>query len=269
MSIITSLFDAFLMEVRREMDDHHKVELARSTLQTSAASQLLRQNSGMLMEIGNSLSAVGNGLARQDTQRGMEMTMIKNSHQAVKCLWGRLNDLASMSKSQSESLLEKFEKLQSQIEELKTLPGHAPTAYSGKLEQGAENRKLADKYRIIELSESIKRLCSLASQPRSTVFSHEAQCIISDVEKILIFVSESPKLTETNESRKRKNDQTVDAEAIEASGKSQLRLDIGKMRGLLTSSEHVSLNQRGLSFLSSIKIQLSRNLLIFCKLLPV
>ena len=251
-----SLTGDLLIEVYREMDDHHKVELARSTHQTSAASELLRQNNGMLLKIGNSLSAVGRCLARQETERDKETIMIKSSHQAVDCLGVRLNDLASMSKGQNEILLEKFEQLQSQfqsqIEELKTLHGQAPTKYSStesKLGQEQENSNLADEYDIIELSASIKRLSSLASKPRSTVFSHEAQCIISDVEKILIFISETPKDTEANESRKRKHDQTANEEFVGASRKSQLQIDVGKMRGLLTSSEHVSVGQRGKSLI--------------------
>lgn len=252
-----------LIEVYREMDNHYKVEFARSAQQASAASQLLRQNNGMLTDIGNRLNAVGSSLARQETERGAEIAMITNSHQAVDCLGVRLNDLASMSKGQNETLLEKFEKLQSQIEELKALHRQAPMAYSSKvrisdsLGQEEEIRNLANRHRIIELSEGIKRLCSLASKPRSTAFSHEAQCIISDVEKILIFISESPESIETNQSRKRKNDQIDEVKFYEASQKSQLQLDIGKMRGLLTSSEHISLNQRGLSYLDLTKIRCS------------
>lgn len=236
------------------MDHHHKVELARSAQQGLAASQLLRQNNGILTAIGNSLDTVGSGLARQETEKGMEITMIKSNHQAVDCLGVRLNDLASMSQGQNETLLEKFEQLHSQIEELKALHSQAPTAISSaarisdKSEQEEETRILANKHRVVELSESIKKLCSLARKPRSTVFSQEAQCIISDVEKILIFVSEFSQFTETNGSREKKHDQTDDVEFPEALQKSQFQLDMGKMRGLLRGSEHVSINQPGLSF---------------------
>lgn len=252
MSNIASLAGGLLTEVYREMDNHHKVELARSMLQTSADSQLLRQNNGMLVQIGNSLSAVGSGLAQQEAQRGMEITMIKNGHQAADCLGGRLNDLASMSKGQSETLLEKLEQLQAQIGELKSLHGQAPATHSSTGEfsdnsrREEENRNLANQCRIKELSESIKRLSSLANKPRRTVFSHEAQCIISDTEKILSFISESPQFTEINETRKLRHDQITDTEFVEASRKSQPELDIEKMRGLLTSSELISVNQPGL-----------------------
>lgn len=209
------------------------------------------------MEIGNSLSMVENGFARQEMQRDVEITMIKNGHQAVDCLGVKLNDLASMSKGQNETLFEKLEQLQTRIEELKTLHDQAPTTHSSTVEsldnsrQEEENRNHTNHYRIMGLSESIQRLCSLATKPRSTVFSHEAQCIISDIEKLLAFISESPKLTENTEARKRKHDQTTDSDLgfIETSRKSELELDIRKMRGLLTSSELVSVNQRGLSFL--------------------
>ena len=265
---IASSTDCMLMKICREMDNHHKVELARSTQQTSAASQLLRQNNGILIDINNCLGAVRSGLTRQEAERGTEITLIQNSHQAVDCLGVRLNDLASMSQGQNETLLEKFEHMQSQIEELKALHSQAPTADSSTVkisEQLGEEEQisnLADKHRIMELSEGIKRLCSLASEPRKIAFSPEAQRIISDIEKILTFISESSKFTEADESRERNSDQIVDLEFSEASRKSQLRLDIGKMRGLLESSERVSVNQPGLSYLDPIKFQDSDSLLI-------
>ena len=236
------------------MDHHHKIELSRSAQQGLIASQLLRENNGMLTAIGNSLDAMGIDLTRQETEKGMEMTMIKNSYQEVDCLGVRLNDLASMSKCKNAILLEKFEQVQSQIEELKLLHGQAPMAIpstvwiSDKLEQAEENRILGKNHCVIELLENVKKLCSLARKPGSTVFSHEAQSIISDVEKILIFISDCPQFTERNESRKRKHDQTDEIEFAEVLlPKSQLQLDMEKMRGLLLSSEHVSINQKGLS----------------------
>lgn len=237
------------------MDHHHKIELSRSVQQGVVASQLLRENNGMLTAIGNSLDVTGIGLIRQETEKGMEITMITNKNQAVDCLGSRLNDLAIMSKGQNAPLLEKIEQLQSQVEELKALHGQAPTAISSTgrisdhLEQAEENKILANDHRVIEPLENVKKLCSLTRKPGSTVFSHEAQGIISDVENILIFISECPQFTEINESRKRKHDQTDEIEFPEVLlRRSQLQLDMEKMRGLLTSSEHVSINQQGLSY---------------------
>lgn len=236
------------------MDIHHKVELAHSAQQGSAASQLLRQNSGMLMAIRSSLDAIGSGLIRQETEKSIQISVPKDRHQTVDCVGARLNDLASMSESQNKTLLKKFEQLQSQIEELKALHGRASTAVSStviisdKLEQDEENGTHTNNHRITALTETVKKLCSLARKPRSTVFLQDAQCIISDIEKILSFISGLPQFTETNRLGKRKLDQTDGLEFCEALPKLQLQLDMNKMLGLLTSSEHVSINQQGLSY---------------------
>lgn len=247
---MASLAGVLLTEAYREMDNNHKVEFSRSVLQTSADSQLLRQNNGILMQIGKSLSSVGSDLARQETQRSTEITMIQNGHQAAQCLGERLNDLGSMSKDQNENLLEKLIQLQAQIGELKTSfdqtsKMHPSTdGFSDNLRQEEENKNHENNHHSKELSASINRLCSLATKPRKTVFSHEAQRIISDIEKILILVSKTSKFTETNETRKRKNDQMADFEFAEGSIESQQGLDLRRMQGLLTSSQHISVNQR-------------------------
>lgn len=244
------LVNNLLTKACREMDHYRKVELGRSILQTSADSQLLGQANETLIQIGNSLNAVEVGLARQETQRGMEFTMIQNSHHVADCLATRLSEVASMSKDQNQILLDKLEQLQNQIGELQTSHDQAYGSHSSPGEiaenigQDEQSRDHADDDHINTMSECIKRLSSLATKPKGNVFSFEAQVIISDLENILAYVS---KVIETNEIRKQKHDQIADEMFVEASRKSQLQTDFGKMRGLLTSSELVAVNQGDLS----------------------
>lgn len=153
------------------------------------------------MQIEKSLGTVETSLARQEIQRSMVIDMIKNSLQAAECLGERINAVPSMSQDQSENLLEKPVQLQTQVEEFKssicqTYKIHSSTVvFSDDFRQKDENN-----YPHEEFSESINRICSLAIKPERTVFSYEAQCIISDIEKI----SKILEPTETNATRKRK-----------------------------------------------------------------
>lgn len=78
------------------------------------------------------------------------------------------------------------------------------------------------------------RLGRLATKPRGTVFSDEAQSIIADVEQILNLVSRNMKSTGTRGTKKRKRD-LVDRDSAkvfaEASRAFQQRLDIIRMHG--------------------------------------
>ena len=108
-----------------------------------------------------------------------------------------------------------------------------------------------DNHHSGELSASINRLCSLATEPRKTVFSDEAQCIIADIEKILSLAFREAKSTGISETKKRKQDQLDNADIAEASRASQRELDLKRMQGLLTSSHCIDVGQRSLSILSS------------------
>lgn len=233
----------------RELNQNHKVDIARASLQISADSQILRQSNGLLRQIDNSVNTLEFRLAEQATQRSKEFSMIKDGHQAAGVLGDRLDDLTSMSKEQGDVLLEKLLQLQRQVEELKSSTAkvsdktHSRTGLSHSLGQEQKDKGHAESLEV-ELSQSIDRLCSLASKPRGTLYSHEAHGIISDIEKILSLVAIEASSIETNKTRKRKIDQMTDANAIV---ESQPELDIRRMQGLLTSSQLISVNERGAS----------------------
>lgn len=115
-----------LTEACRETNRSLKIEFARSAQQTSAGSQLLRQHDVMLKQVDNNLGALRDDLARRETQRRMEFFMLKKGHHATDCLRQRLDDLTSIFKNQSETLLEKLEQLQKQVEDLKSVNVRTP-----------------------------------------------------------------------------------------------------------------------------------------------
>ena len=102
--------------------------------------------------------------------------------------------------------MEKLAQIQNQVEEcmVSTVPTHETftpempfSDNSGK----EKAKKYTDDNYGNELSESIDRLCGLATKPRTTAFSDEAQQTIADLEKILNFVSKEANLPETRETK--------------------------------------------------------------------
>jgi hypothetical protein len=241
-----------LTEACREMDNNHKVEFAQSVQQNSVDSQILRQNNVILNQVDHTLGALGNDFARLETQRGMEFSMLKDGHNATESLRQRLDDLTSISKDQCGTLLEKLAELQKQVEDLKSAKVQPPERRPPPRVEVTDNWRQREEEdhenndRITELSESITRLSSLATTPRKTLFSEEAQSIISDLEKTLILVSKEAKPCETKETRKRKSEQESDLE-VEASPEYQTELDLRRMHGLLISSQLITVNQVGTS----------------------
>lgn len=174
-------------------------------LQTGTDSQVLKQNNDLLNQLENGLSGLESGLT----------------------------GLAGMSIAQYETMMEKLAQIH---EQLKASAVHAHEMFTPKVsspdnskEEKAENHT-DDDHASNELSESINRLCGLATKPKTTAFSEEAQQIIADLEKILSLISREAKSPETRKTRKRKQD---------------LGLDLKRLQGLLTSSPCISVNEQG------------------------
>lgn len=216
-----SVFGTHLSLIGRRRDHYHKDEFARHMLQTRIDSQALKQNNDLLEQLENGLSGVESGLT----------------------------SLAGMSMAQYETMMEKLAQIQ---EELKASAVHAHDMFTPKVsspdnskEEKAENHT-DDDHASNELSESIDRLCGLATKPRTTACSDDAQQIITDLEKILSLISREAKSPGTRETRKRKQDQLADLESAEVSrySKRGLRLDLKRLQGLLTSSPRISVNEQ-------------------------
>lgn len=196
-------------------------------LQTGNDSQVLKQNNDLLEQLENGLSGLERGLT----------------------------GLACMSMAQNETMMEKLAQIH---EELKASAVHAHEMFTPKVsspdsskEEKAENHT-DDDHASNELSESIDRLCGLATKPRTTAFSDEAQQIIADLEKILSLIPREAQSLETRETRKRKQDQLADLESAEVSrySKQCVDIDLKRLQGLLTSSPCISVNEQGRLFLS-------------------
>lgn len=245
MTSLTSL--KLLTKACRRSDHARNDDFARHMKQTGTDSKVLKQNSDMLKLLENGLSGVQNGLTRQEAQRKVDSHQMKAGQQAAESLEGRLNGLAGMSTRQYETIMEKLAQIHNQVEECKasTVPTHETFTpeMSFSDNSGKEKAKeyTEDNYGN-ELSESIDRLCGLATKPRTTAFSDEAQQIIADLEKILNFVSREAKLPETRETRKRK---LADLESAKVSRYSKQDLDFKRLQGLLISSPCISVNEQG------------------------
>ncbi len=70
--------------------------------------------------------------------------------------------------------------------------------------------------RIVELSKSIVRLSFFAITSKKIILSKKTQCIISNLEKILILIFKEVKFFEIKKSTKRKSDQVVNVRVEES-----------------------------------------------------
>lgn len=222
-------------------------------LQTGTDSNVLKQKNDMLKQLGNGLGGLESGLTRQETQRKLDIRHIRAGHQAAERLGKRLNDLAGMSTGQYETMMEKFAQIQNQVEELQASTVRSHEMFTPRVsfsdnsrDEIAENHT-HDDHAGNELSESIDRLCGLATKPKTTAFSDEAQQIIAELEKILSLISREAKPPETRETRKRKQDHLKSAEV---SRNSKQNLDLKRLQGLLISSQCISVNEQGRLLLS-------------------
>lgn len=219
-------------------------------IQTGTDSQVVKQNNDMLKQLENGLSGLRSGLTGQEAQRKLDVRYMKACQQAAESLEERLNDSAGMSARQYETIIEKLARIQNQVEEHKVsaVPTHEmlipKVSFSDNSREEKPENYTNDDHAGNELSESIDKLCGLATKPRTTVYSDEAQQIIADLEKILCLGSTEAKSPETRETRKRKQDQLADLESAEISRYSKQNLDLKKLQGLLISSPCISVNEQ-------------------------
>lgn len=205
----------------------------------------------MLKELKVDLGGLQNGLTGQEAQRKLETHLMKAGQQAAESLEERLNVLAAMSTRQHETIMDNLARIQNQVEEGKASTVPTPEMFTPKVamsdnsrEEKADNNT-EDSQAGNGLSESIDRLCSLATKPRATAYSDQAQQIIADLEKILCLVSMEAKSPAPLESRKRKQDQQAGLEFAELSRYPKQSLDLKKLQGLLISSPYISINEQG------------------------
>ena len=257
---IASLIQFNTKKARRRRDHTHNNDFARHILQAGTDSKVLKQNNEILKQLKNGLSGLQSGLTGQEAQRKVDIHHMKAGQQAAESLEERLNDLAGMSTRQHETIMEKLARIQYQVEERKASTVPIPDMFTPKVSISDNSRE--EKARNYteenqagnELSESIDRLCGLATKPRTTAYSDQAQQIIADLENILCLVSTKAKLPEPLEARKRKQEQLADREPAEVSRYSKQSLDLKRLQGLLISSPCISVNEQGRSVTELFKL---------------
>lgn len=145
--------------------------------------------------------------------------------------------MAAMSTRQHETIMENLARIQTQVEEGKASTVPTPEIFTSKVAMSDNSREekadnsTEDSQAGNGLSESIDRLCSLATKPRTTAYSDQAQQIIADLEKILSLLSMESKSPAPLETRKRKVDQQAGLEFAEVSRYSKQNLDLKKLQG--------------------------------------
>ena len=95
-----------------------------------------------------------------------------------------------------------------------------------------------------DLEEAIDRLCGFANEKDKVLFSAEADLLICDIEKLLVFLSENIecyKAVQTTGKRKAISDNTNSDDKQDL----QYGREVGRMKGLLTSSDCVAINGKG------------------------
>ena len=173
----------------------------------------------------------------------------QRSAQALRMLGDKMEDIASLSTEQSNTLEAIFELLKQQFSKKgqetsdETVPAQAAET-SEDVDMDANARASSSGYD--DLQDSLSRLRHLAQEKQKTVFSAEADAIIQDLEQILFppLNAEQDERSDKNSKVKRRRDST---ESDSSGDEREYQHEIKRIKGLLTASYCVAVNEKGLS----------------------
>ena len=189
----------------------------------------------------------------QEIVQDLRATSQASNHSTRKALDDmseRMQGLAGLTADQSSTLSSILELLKQQavdrlLQKAAESSPHRPTSPSdgsGTESMVPQNSEEAD------LEEAIDRLCGFVNEKDKVLFSAEADLLICDIEKLLVFLSEnikSHKAVQTTGKRKALPDNTNSGDNQDL----QYRREVKRMKGLLTSSDCVAINGKGNSAL--------------------
>ena len=173
----------------------------------------------------------------------------QRSTEALRMLGDKMEDIASLSTEQSNTLEAIFELLKQQFSAKgqgtsgDTIPAEA-AENSEDVDMDADAHASPSGYD--DLQDSLSRLRHLAQEKQKTVFSAEADAIIQDLEQIFFptLNAERDERSDENNKGKRRRDST---ESDSNGEELEYQHEIKRIKGLLTASHCVAVNDKGLS----------------------
>ena len=196
-------------------------------------------------------TVVALGQMRDNMQgiRAASQASDQSSSQALRMLGDKMEDIASLSTEQSNTLEAIFELLKQQFSEKTQEPkGETVLAEAAGTSEDVdmEANAHASSSDYDDLQDSLSRLRHLAQEKQKTVFSTEADAIIHDIEQIFF----SPLKAERDERSNKKNKGKRRRDSTECNPESdelEYQHEIKRIKGLLTTSHCVAVNDKGLS----------------------
>ena len=173
----------------------------------------------------------------------------QRSSQALKMLGDKMEDIVSLSTEQSNTLEAIFELLKQQFSAKsqetsgETVPAEAAeTPVDVDMDANAHASSSCDD----DLQDSLSRLRHLAQEKQKTMFSAEADAIIQDLEQIFFppLNAERDERSDMDKKGKRRRDS---ADSNRNSDELEYQHEVKRIKGLLTASHCVAVNDKGFS----------------------
>ena len=175
----------------------------------------------------------------------------QRSSQALRMLGDKMEDIASLSTNQSNTLEAILELLKRQFSAKSqeasggTVPAEAvETSEDVYMDANAH----ANSSGYDDLEESLSRLRHLAQEKQKTVFSAEAEAIIQDLERIFfppLNAERDERSNKDNKGKRRRDFTESDSNGDEL----EYQHEIKRIKGLLTASHCVAVNDKGFSLM--------------------
>ena len=169
--------------------------------------------------------------------------------QALRMLGDKMEDIASLSTEQLNTFEAIFELLKQQFS-AKSQEASGETAPAEAVETSEDvdmdANAHANSSSYDDLQESLSRIRHLAQEKQKTVFSAEADAIIQDLEQIFfptLNAQRNEGLDQNNKGKRRRDSTESESNGDEL----EYQHDIKRIKGLLTASQCVAVNDKGFS----------------------
>ncbi len=232
--------------VLRKRGSTHTHSLERVEVLSNKQVALSTSNSDTLER-----TIVALGQMRDNVQgiRAASQASDQSSSQALRMLGDKMEGIASLSTEQSNTLEAIFELLKQQFSAKTqetsgdTVPAEAAEA-SDDVDMDANAHASSSDYD--NLQDSLSRLRHLAQEKQKTLFSAEADAIIHDIEQIFfppLNAERDERANKDNKGKRRRDS----AESNPDSDELEYQHEIKRIKGLLTASHCVAVNEKGFS----------------------
>ena len=232
--------------VLRKRGSTHTHNLERVEVLSNQQVVLTNSNSDKLEQ---TIGAVGQIRDKLDGIREAFEASDQRSSQALTRLADKMEDIPSLSPEQSTTLEAIFELFKQQFSvNNQGISGHTvPTEAAEPCDDADMDANAhANSSVYDDLQASLSRLRHLAQEKQKTVFSTEADAIIHDIEQIFFPTLDGERHERSREDKKgkRRRDST---DSNSESEELEYQHEIKRIKGLLTTSHCVAVNDKGLS----------------------